>query len=146
MSGDTYKFSVSIISEIKSLVAQTVKNLPAMQETWVSSLGQKDPLEKGCLPTPVFLPGEFHGLRNLAGYSLWGCRVGHSWGTNTILSSALVPLGWCANGSQTTWLTLQSLAVWHTEAWMTLHANETWEKWGSSLLPENFLPLLIRKR
>ena len=41
------QFSVSIIFEIKSLVAQTVKNLPAVQETWVSSLGQKDPLEKG---------------------------------------------------------------------------------------------------
>ena len=30
-----------------SLVAQTVKNLPAMLETWVQSLGQKDPLEEG---------------------------------------------------------------------------------------------------
>ena len=30
-----------------SLVAQTVKNLPAMQETWVQSLGREDPLEKG---------------------------------------------------------------------------------------------------
>ena len=30
-----------------SLVAQRVKNLPAMQETWVGSLGQEDPLEKG---------------------------------------------------------------------------------------------------
>ena len=30
-----------------SLVAQLVKNLPAMQETWVLSLGQEDPLEKG---------------------------------------------------------------------------------------------------
>ena len=29
-----------------SLVAQTIKNLPAMQEAWVQSLGQKDPLEK----------------------------------------------------------------------------------------------------
>ena len=29
-----------------SLVAQTVKNLPAVQETWVSSLVQEDPLEK----------------------------------------------------------------------------------------------------
>ena len=29
-----------------SLVAQTVKSLPAMQETWVQSLGQEDPLEK----------------------------------------------------------------------------------------------------
>ena len=30
-----------------SLVAQTVKNLAAMQETWVQSLGQEDPLEEG---------------------------------------------------------------------------------------------------
>ena len=30
-----------------SLVAQTEKNLPAMQETWLRSLGQEDPLEKG---------------------------------------------------------------------------------------------------
>ena len=30
-----------------SLVAQMVKNLPAMQETWVRSLGWEDPLEKG---------------------------------------------------------------------------------------------------
>ena len=29
-----------------SLVAQMVKNMPAMQETWVRSLGQEDPLEK----------------------------------------------------------------------------------------------------
>ena len=41
-----------------SLVAQIVKNLPAMWETQVLSLGQEDPLE--WLPTPVFLPGEFH--------------------------------------------------------------------------------------
>ena len=32
---------------ITSLVAQTAKNLPAMQETWVRSLGGEDPLEKG---------------------------------------------------------------------------------------------------
>ena len=30
-----------------SLVAQLVKNLPAMQETWLGFLGQEDPLEKG---------------------------------------------------------------------------------------------------
>ena len=30
-----------------SLVAQTVKNLPSMQETWVQSLGQEEPLEEG---------------------------------------------------------------------------------------------------
>ena len=51
-----------------------VKNLPALRETWVQSLGQKDPLEKGMAPTPVFLPGEFQGQRSLAGYSPWGCK------------------------------------------------------------------------
>ena len=52
-----------------SLVAQTVKNLPAVQETQVLSLGQKFPCRRKWLPTPVFLPGEFHGQRSLIGYS-----------------------------------------------------------------------------
>ena len=56
-----------------SLLAQMVKNLPAIQEAWVRSLGQKDPWEKGTA-TPVFFPGEFHGQRNLTGYSPWGCK------------------------------------------------------------------------
>ena len=42
-----------------SLVAQLVKNPPAMWETWVRSLGWQDPLEKR-KATPVFWPGEFH--------------------------------------------------------------------------------------
>ena len=46
-----------------------VKNLPAMQETQVPSLGQEDAWRREWLLTPVFLPGEFHGLRSLAGYS-----------------------------------------------------------------------------
>ena len=49
-----------------------VKNLPAVQETWVQSLGWEDLLEKGRLPAPVFLPEEFHGQRSQAGYSPWG--------------------------------------------------------------------------
>ena len=92
-----------------SLVAQLAKNLHALLETWVRSLGREDPLEKGqathssilglplwlswqriCLqcsspgfdpcvgkipwrrerlPSPVFWPGEFHGL-----YRPWSCR------------------------------------------------------------------------
>ena len=43
-----------------------------MQETQVCSLGQEDPLEKGRLPIPVFLPGEFHGQRSLVSYNPWG--------------------------------------------------------------------------
>ena len=48
------------------------KNLPAMRETWVWSLGWEDPLEKEQLLIPVFWTGEFHGQRSLAGYSPWG--------------------------------------------------------------------------
>ena len=54
------------------MVAQTVKNLPAIQETQFRSLGQEDPLEKGWQLTPVFPPGEFQGQRSLAGYDPWG--------------------------------------------------------------------------
>ena len=49
-------------------------NLPAMQETQVRSLRWKIPWRKERLSTSVFLPGEFHGQRNLAGYSPWGCK------------------------------------------------------------------------
>ena len=41
-----------------------VKNLPATQETQVPSLDHEESLEKG---TSVYLPGEFHGQRSLAG-------------------------------------------------------------------------------
>ena len=34
------------VTRVTSLVAQTVKRLPAMRDTWVQSLGQEDPLEK----------------------------------------------------------------------------------------------------
>ena len=44
---------------LASLVAQMVKNLPAMQETWVPSWRRE------WLPTAVFSPGEFHGQRSM---------------------------------------------------------------------------------
>ena len=56
-----------------SLVAQLVKNPPAMWETWIQSLGWEDPLEKEMAThSLVFLPGEFHGQRSLVGCYLWG--------------------------------------------------------------------------
>ena len=78
-----------------SLIAQSVKKLPAMQETHIRFLGREDPLEKGMAthfsilawrilkwvampfsrgwqPTSVFLPGESHGQRRLVGYGPWG--------------------------------------------------------------------------
>ena len=67
-----------------SLVTQMVKNLSAMWETHVQSLGQEDLLEKEMAtysniplrrkwhPTPVFLLGKSHEQRSLVGYSPWG--------------------------------------------------------------------------
>ena len=54
------------------MAAQTVKNLPAIEETQFQSLGQEDPLEKGWQLISVFLPGEFQGQRSLVGYGPWG--------------------------------------------------------------------------
>ena len=65
---DTFTFSMftsgkMIVDLYKtSLVVQLVKNPPAVQKTWVRPLGWEDPLEKGKATTPVFWPGEFHGL------------------------------------------------------------------------------------
>ena len=44
------------------LVAQLVKNLPTVWETWTRSLGWEDPWRMERLPTAIFWPGEFHGL------------------------------------------------------------------------------------
>ena len=56
------------------MVARTVKNPPAMQESWVLSLGWEDPLEEAWLPTPVFLPGESLWIEEPGGLQLWGCK------------------------------------------------------------------------
>ena len=67
----------SINSPIKWIhlqLAQTVKNPPAMQETWVQSLGWEDPLEEGMTTDSNILAWRIpidRGQRSLAGYSPW---------------------------------------------------------------------------
>ena len=46
----------------------------ALQETRVRSLGQEYPWKREWPPTPVFLPGKFHGQRSHADYNLWGLK------------------------------------------------------------------------
>ena len=65
----SYHFVCLLRTLRSSLLAQLIKNMPAMRETWVRSLGWKDPLENERLPTPVFWPGEFHEL-----HSPWCCK------------------------------------------------------------------------
>ena len=59
------RFFVCFNSIMGFLVAQMVKNPLAMQETWVEKILWRRKWQ----PTPVFLPGKFHGERSLAGYS-----------------------------------------------------------------------------
>jgi len=76
------------------LVAQMVKNSPAMQETWVQSLGWEDPLEEGMATIPIFLPGESPWTEKPGGLQSMGSqRVGHNWATkqstHTFLKSTI---------------------------------------------------------
>ena len=74
-----------------SLVAQTVKNPPAVWETWGGSLGQEDPLKEDVAAHSSILPGESHGQRSLVGYSPW---VGKELDTTEQLSTATSQLKW----------------------------------------------------
>ena len=71
-----------------SLVAQRIKHLPAMQETWVQSLGWEDPLEKEIATHSSILAWRIHGQGSLEGYSpcMESQRVRHNWVTFTSLT------------------------------------------------------------
>ena len=74
-----------------SLVAQLVKNLPAVQETWVGKI----PWRRERLPTPVFWPGEFHGL-----HSPWGSKESNTTERLSLYNEllGLARYGWAAPG------------------------------------------------
>ena len=51
-----------------------ISGFPAMQDPWFYPWVGKIPWRRKWLTTPVFLPGEFHRQRSLAGYYPWGCK------------------------------------------------------------------------
>ena len=55
-------------------MAQTVKNLPMMRETWVRSLGWEDPLEEGLATHSSILAWKIPWIEEPGGYSPWGSR------------------------------------------------------------------------
>ena len=57
-----------------SLMAQTVKNLPVMQETQVSSLGQEDPLEKGMATHSSVLAWKIQWTEDPSAWGPWGLK------------------------------------------------------------------------
>ena len=76
---------VCVIMYVYSLVAQMVKNLPAMQETQVWSLGWEDPLEKGMATDCSILTWKIPWTEEPGGLQCKGWqRVGHNWETNTL--------------------------------------------------------------
>ena len=73
------------------LVAQTVKRLPTMQETWVQALGRKDPLEKEMATHSSILAWKIPWIEEPSRLQFTGLqRVGHDWATS--LSLCNVPL------------------------------------------------------
>ena len=71
----TYVYTYTTLRYVWSfLVAQIVKNLPAMQETRVHPLVGKIPWRRQWQSSPIFLLEKSYGQRNLAGYYPKGCK------------------------------------------------------------------------
>ena len=86
---------LSISRPAASLVVQTMRNLPAMQETWVQSLGLEDPLEKGMATHSSILAWRIPGTEEPGGLQSMGLqRVGHNLAVNCIFDTAWVSI-WC---------------------------------------------------
>ena len=69
-------------------MAQMVKNLPAMQETWVQSLGGEDPPEKGMAAHSSILAWRIPWTEEPGGLrSIGSQKVGHDWTTNISTTS-----------------------------------------------------------
>ena len=79
-------FPFSLFRLWASIVAQSVKNLPAVQETQVWSLGWEDPLEKEMATHSSILAWKISWTQEPGGMQSMGSqRVGHDWVTNTYL-------------------------------------------------------------
>ena len=113
-----------------SLVAQMVKNLPAMQDTQVQSLGREDALEKGLATHSRILAWRIPWTEEPGGLQSMGLqRVRHDWGTN----STDVPV----NENIGTWL---EVAMEHRKPWTWLvtwaycifRISSVWQKYNIS--------------
>ena len=89
-----------------SLVAQTVKNLPAMQKTWVLSLGWEDTLEKRMSTPSSILAWRIPWTEDPGGLqSMDSQRVGHDWATFTFTFSHIqISINRSIDRSVPTWI------------------------------------------
>ena len=93
-----------------SWVAQMVKNLPVMRETWV----QEDPWRRKWLHTPVFLPREIHVQRSLVGYSPRGRKESD---TTEWLTDTKIYADWVLSFKKKYFLTYLLGCVVRSELW-----------------------------
>ena len=76
-------FTWQLLKSKASLVAQRLKRLPLMQETWVQSLGREDPLEKEMATHSSILAWRIPWMEEPGGLQSTGSqRVGHDWATS----------------------------------------------------------------
>ena len=86
-----YKNNIMLLYYWASLVAQLVKNVPAVQETWVRSLVWEDPLEKKMVTHSSILAWKISWTEEPGGLQSTGSqRAGHDWATNTYLLVLLI--------------------------------------------------------
>ena len=99
-----------------SLRAQMVKNLPTMGRPGFDPWVGKIPWRRKWQPTPVFLPGEFHGQRSMVAYSPWGRK----------------------ESDTTQWVTL-----WRVNPWKEVTMCQTLLNWSSLQPYETSLIIII---
>ena len=90
-------------------MAQRVKDLPAVQETWVQSLGREDLLEKGMATHSSLLAWRIPGTGEPGGLqSIGSQRVGHDWVTFPFSFTLQYHVGFC---HISTWISYGSIYV-----------------------------------
>ena len=117
-----------VICCVASQVALVVKNSPANAgdtkrrgfDSWVGKVSWRRKWQ----PTPVFLPGKFHGQRGVAGYSPWGLRVRHdrapehtnaSYYATSSSEKAMAPTPVLLPGKSHGWRSLVGCSPWGRE-------------------------------
>ena len=109
-----------------SLVTQSVKNLPEMQEMWVWSLGQEGKGNGNALQYS-FLPGESQGQRSLAGYNPWGQKSDTTEQLNHHPRKGTTHLWfpWQIFPPSTNWWPKPQIQL----TLITIHCGKFWKRW-----------------
>ena len=97
-----------------SLVTQTVKNLPIIQETWDQSLGWEDLLEKGMATDSSILAWRISWTQQSGGLQSMGSqRVRHDWTTNTGREKVYKTVGYISQGHIASLVKVTLIGSWN---------------------------------